>query len=63
MSEVIRHYADVDRYYNGSEGQWTICGLEWSRQPEGGVVTDCAECVKLRQQRIDKAMAEWRQPR
>lgn len=60
MEQVIRHYADVDRYYNWSEGKWTICGLEWSRQPTGGLVTDCPECVRLRQERISEAMTEWR---
>lgn len=59
MNEAIRHYADEDSYYNGTEGRWTICGLEWSKQPEG-VVTDCPECVRLRRQRVVIVSAEWR---
>ncbi len=63
MSE-IRHYKDTDGYYNGSEGTWTICGLEWRVRPKPpGDIEDCGECLTLRQQRIDAAMADWRQPR
>ncbi|WP_203911239.1 hypothetical protein [Rhizocola hellebori] len=58
MTQAIRHYADEDNYYNGSTGRWTICGLKWFRQP-AGVVADCPDCVKLRQERIDRAKAEW----
>ena len=50
---------DVDGYYNGSEGRWTICGLEWTPQPTG-VVTDCGDCASLRQERISQATVEWR---
>jgi hypothetical protein len=59
MDKAIRHYADDDGYYNGSEGLWTVCGLEWSRQPKGALVTDCPDCARLRQERISVVRAEW----
>lgn len=59
MSKAIRHYEDIDRYYFGSEGRWTICGLPWSRQPTG-LVTDCVDCARLRRERPSSTASEWR---
>lgn len=59
MKAAIRHYKDVDRYYTGSEGSWTLCGEPWSKQPTG-LVTDCAECARLRRERPTSTVSEWR---
>ncbi len=43
MTQPIRHFKDEDRKFNGSEGDWTICGLPWTVQPAVG--ERCQACV------------------
>lgn len=53
MQRAIRHFRDRDKVFNGSQGDWTVCGLAWERQPTG-LVTDCTKCRGLLRELADR---------
>lgn len=44
MSEAVIHIRDDEHRYNGSDGDWTVCGHPWPAEGQEAIWPDAGIC-------------------